>query len=376
MRVLHVITGLGSGGAEAMLAKLVRAGGRHTHSVASLAGLGAGGAGLVEAGISVHPLDFDSGPGIVRGFGRLRNLIRRGEYDIVQGWLNHGNLAATLAHATSGSSASLLWNIRQSLMGGKYDNWRTRRIISINARLSNRPTVILYNSRAGAEQHEAAGYSRKKRHIIPNGFDTERFGPGRDRRERVRAELGMSQNEILIGLVARFDPWKNHRSFFEAAASLVADGRPVRFLFAGQGMEATNAELMRSIAHPQVMQDSLFLGQRSDIHALTAALDIACNASHGEGFPNAVGEAMACAVPCVVTDAGDCRDIVGDTGIVCEGRDSAALTAGLRTMIDLGEVQRTLLGERARARIIANFSLGEIVRRYDELYDVAASGEA
>jgi glycosyltransferase involved in cell wall biosynthesis len=111
------------------------------------------------------------------------------------------------------------------------------------------------------------------------------------------------------------------------------------------------------------------LGQRSDTPALNAALDMAVSASsYGEGFPNVLGEAMACGAPCVTTDVGDSALVVGDAGRVVKPNDPEALADAINDLLSLPASARQQLGAAARARIEAHFSLASVARQYAELY--------
>ena len=111
-----------------------------------------------------------------------------------------------------------------------------------------------------------------------------------------------------------------------------------------------------------------FLGERSDVESFYAALDIASLSSYGEGFPNVIGEAMACCIPCVVTDVGDCRRVVGKTGIVVPAKDPEALRNGWNRLINKGQEERAKLGIAARRRIHENFEISKVAGQYEELY--------
>lgn len=351
-----------------MLARLVSGGSRHHHVVVSLGELDTVGHFMTEGGTKVHTLRLGSSSGLISGIPRLIRLIRREAPDMVQGWMNHGNLMAASVQPWSGG-VPIAWNIRQTLAAGHCDKWKTRKLIRLNARLSKRPEVIIYNSFAGAEQHEAIGYAHDRRRIIPNGFDLGVFSPLGARRHLLRQKLGIGEGELLVGLIARFDPWKNHRAFFAAASQVVAAGHPVRFLLAGKGMESDNGRLMAMLKDAAVAERALLLGERLDIPELTGALDVACNVSLGEGFPNCVGEAMACAIPCVVTPVGDNCEIVGSTGVVCGGTSADDIAHGLLRLIDAGTDEMRRRGQAARDRIAERYSLPAIVADYDSLYD-------
>jgi glycosyltransferase involved in cell wall biosynthesis len=367
-RILHIITGLGLGGAETMLAKLIGGSACYRHEVLSLTGKGEIGPRLEAMGVKVDTLDLDRAGRWITALPRLRALVRAQRPDLIQGWLNHGNLAALAAKFLARTDAPAVWNVRQSLGDMRFDKWRTRQVIRINARLSRRPAAILYNSVAGARDHEAIGYAPEKTVLIPNGFDLDRFLPLPGRRSEIRRSLGVGEDEVLIGLIARFDHWKNHGAFFAAASAILAGAPESRFLLAGDGMVADNPALRALIRDPLVLERSLLLGRRTDMPELNAALDIACNVSHGEGFPNAIGEAMAAAVPCVVSTAGDMAAIVGEGGIVAGGADADDIAAAVHALISMGSEGRAQMGDAGRKRIAAHFSLPAIVARYETIY--------
>lgn len=370
--IIHVITDLELGGTELMLARLLRNSASKDQLVVSLGGRGAVAPKVEQAGIQVIPLHVRSGRGVFTGLPRLVRLIRRHRPAVVQGWLAHGNLVATAAHRLAGGRSALLWNIRQSLSDIRLEKPATRAVIRLNARLSGRPDSILYNSEAGAQQHEAIGYRSDKRRIVPNGFDLEWNSPDAARRMATRKMLGVGTDEILIGLVGRLHPTKNHRGFLRAA-SLVLDAEPsARFLCAGVGATLANSAFDDLVTDPRLRQRGLFLGPRDDVADLTRALDIASNVSIGEGFSNAIGEAMACGVPCVATNSGDSHAIIADTGLLTESSSPESIAAALLEMIKRGSDGREKLGVAARRRMEQCFSLSAMVHRYEEIYAEAA----
>jgi glycosyltransferase involved in cell wall biosynthesis len=188
-------------------------------------------------------------------------------------------------------------------------------------------------------------------------------------RRQVRAELRIADDVVLIGLVARYHPMKDHASFLRAAG-LVARAHPaVRFLLVGKGLTVEEPKLLKIIGEQHLHGCIFLLGERSDIPRLTASLDIACSASAwGEGFSNSIGEAMACGVPCVVTDVGDSSHIVGDTGLSVPPRDPDALARAIGRLIEAGPEHRRHLGAAARRRIEDGFSIPAIARCYEDLY--------
>ena len=367
--VLHVITGLNMGGAELALAQLAGSARRHGHVVVSLGGEGAVGPRLRAAGIPVHAMGLGRSAALATAIPRLVRILRRERPGAVQSWLAHGNFVATMAHAFARSKVPLLWNIRQSLSDLALEKRSTQMLIRFNARISRKPVFILYNSHLAATQHEMIGYASDRRRIIANGFDLRRFAPSAERRRATRASLGIADHEIVVGLVGRFHPTKNHAAFF-AAASRIAETEPdVRFLFAGPGVTAGNPDLIATIADPRILERCLLLGLRHDLPALNNAMDIACSVSIGESFSNTLGEAMASGVPCVITNSGDSIHILGDGGIVCADSGPQAISDAVCAMIRAGPEHRRQRGEIARARMEARYSLETMVTHYEDLYD-------
>jgi glycosyltransferase involved in cell wall biosynthesis len=174
---------------------------------------------------------------------------------------------------------------------------------------------------------------------------------------------------VVIALCARVDPQKDHPTFVRAAALLARRRPAVRFLLCGDGATAENAGLVAEIARSGAGDRFLLLGRRSDVPRLLCGVDVSTlSSAYGEAFPLAIGEAMACAVPCVVTDLGDCAHLVGDTGRVVPPRSAGALAAAWEALVDAGEGGRRRLGQAARARIAEHFTLGRVVEAYGELY--------
>lgn len=367
-RVIFIITGLATGGAEMMLLKLCSKLDRRRFEpyVISLSDKGVIGPRIEALGIPVYALGMRPGRPSLTGLLRLRKLVSTLRPNLVQGWMYHGNLAASLA----AGSAPVVWGIRQSFYGLDKERVLTRWVIRLSAVISQYPRTIAYNSRTSARQHEAFGFDTSRTCIIPNGFDTEVFRPDENARIGIRQELGLGDDVILIGLIGRYHPMKDHRNFLNAAALLCKEFPDVHFLLVGYEVNAGNPALSAMIEEFGLGNRVLLLGERKDTPQLNAALDIASSASAwGEGFANVIGEAMSCGVPCVVTDVGDSAWIVGDAERVVPQRDSVALSTAWKSLIMLGRGERQALGIRARQRVIEKFSLESVVKQYEVLYE-------
>ena len=360
LRITHVITSTDVGGAETQLWRLLGhlRGSAVEAQVVSL--LAPGEVGRRIAGLGVPVLSLGLGRGGTPGpaaLWRLARLLRRFRPDLVQAWMYHANLAASVAAPAAGAGRSL-WGIRATAVGGATLGRRTRLLVRAGAPLSHLAARrIVYNSHAGRARHEAIGYRRPAGVVIANGFDTDAFAPDPAARAAVRAELGLDDAAVLVGHVARFDPVKDHAGFIAAAGRVAALHPEARFLLCGRGVDAGNAALAAAVAAAGLAERVHLLGQRDDVARLVAAFDVACSSSLFEGFPNAVAEPMAAGVPCVVTDAGDSGLLVGDTGTVVPPGDSDRLAAALAAMLAAGPAHRSALGAAARRRVVERFSM-------------------
>ena len=369
IKIVHLITELNTGGAEQMLYKLVTRVDRRAFVplVVSMTDRGPIGAKLAREGVPVLELGMRLGRPGPSGLLKLCRLLRKQDPDVLQTWLYHADLLGLLSGKVS-AVKRIVWGIRCSDMDLRNYSPLTALTVWCNARLSCFPDAILVNSEKGKEVHENRGYSTRRMTVLPNGFDIERFRPDETAREWLLARLGLTHQATLIGFVARFDPMKDHATFFRAASALAAEKDSVHFILAGDGMVASNAQVSK-LMDSRIRDKVHLLGRRDDVPRLLAAMDVATSASaYGEGFSNAVAEAMACGVPCVVTDVGDAGWIVGDTGMVVPPGSPDLLAKAWSRLLGMDRDQRKRLGERARARVAENFEISAVVRRFEDFY--------
>lgn len=367
VRVCHVITGLEVGGAELALCGLLETLREPENSVVVLRGasvLSNRVAGLA----SLRHLDMHAGFATLGDVLRLRRALcdSRDKPDVVHAWMYHANLLASLA--LTGLRTPLIWGVHHSLSDLASEKRRTRAVIRANAWLSRSPACIRYVSEFAAAQHQRFGFFGKRSVVIPNGYDTARLKPDPAARARVRHEMDIPPDALVIGMVARVHPTKDHANFLAAAAYFHALHPDAVFVLVGAGADATNRALMELIEKRNLRPHVRLCGRRDDIAALDAAFDIATLTSRGEAFPNALPEAMACGVPCVSTDVGDAALIIGDTGVVVPPRDPNALCQGWMQLAALSASDRRALGLRARQRVIEHFARAAIGQRFAQLY--------
>ncbi len=370
IRIAHVITGLGGGGAEFMLARLCAALPRASYQlqVFSLTNGGPVAAQLRASAIPVFELGLRGAGDLPRGIYALRRALRDFAPDLVQTWLCHADLLGGLL-ARFSLQVPVIWGVHQAEYDANTTPATTRAVLRVCAWLANTiPTRVVSCSAAGRRARIAAGFPADLFEIITNGVDLQRFQPDRDARQRLRSELKLAPTTLLVGMPARWHIDKDHAVLCAAAARVLEVCPDTCFVLCGADVEADNQALAQLIADTGSPAAFRLLGFREDMPALLAALDIGVLSSRTEAFPNVIVEVMACAVPCVATDVGDVAAIIADTGAVVPPRDASALAAALIDLLQAAPTQRTTLGQRARQRAVAQFGLDATVARYEALY--------
>lgn len=376
IRVVHVITGLDTGGAEMMLFKLlsgIDAGSFHS-SVISLTDVGPVGERIRALGVPVGSLGMRRGAPDVSAVWRLSRWLRDQAPQVVQTWMYHADLVGGLAARLARRDIAIVWNVQAGHQGRTVVGPGTASTVWTCGKLSGWiPDRIICCGDVVRGTHRELGYADDKIEVISNGMQSAVFKPDPVARASFRRELGAGELDVIIGIAARFDPMKDHRTFIEAAGMLLADRPAARFVLCGDKLTMQNAILREWIHVAKLEGRSHLLGRRDDMPRVYAGLDVATlSSAYGEGCPNTIGEAMSCGVPCVVTDVGDCRDLVGETGRVVPVRSPVPLAAAWRYLVDIGSGGRADLGRAARQRIEQHYDIATIVRRYERLYrDVA-----
>lgn len=360
MTVLHVITGLDTGGAERMLANLCIAQHRDGASpaVVSLSPGGSQRDRLQAAGVAVQDLGLRRGVPNPLALFRLAGIIRREQPAVIQSWMYHADLVALLSLWLSGrrSRTRIFWGVRCSDVDlGAYPV-PLRIVVRLCALLSRFTDGVVFNSRAGRIAHRKLGYRHRRSVVVDNGFDTSAFAPDIAARRQVRQELGLPEDAFVVATVARYDTMKGYDTLLAA----LRRSRDVVCLAIGTGTETLAG---KTRVTP--------LGERDDVPRLLSAVDALVSSSHfGEGFSNAIGEAMASGLPVVATDVGDAARIVGDAGIIVRPRDADALESALARLRDDADLRRDL-GERARAQIDRSYGLQRSIDAFEALHDAA-----
>lgn len=350
------------GGAERQLVVLAKGLSARGHNVVVAVFFGGGvfEPELANAGIHVVHLQKKGRWDVLPFLGRLARLVRKVRPIVLHSYLQVPNiLAAALKPLLP--STRVVWGLRASNVDlSRYD--RLSRIVSVlERRLSRFADCVIANSFAGRCHAIAHGFPADRVVVIPNGIDTEYFRFDLEGRQRVRAAWGLTDDEVLIGLVARLDPMKDHSTFLEAASRALRKRHDLRFVCIGDGPTDYAQTLKQQAAMLGLAGRVIWAGVQNNMPAVYSALDVSSSSSSfGEGFSNAIAESMACGVPCVVTNVGDSPYIVGETGIVVSAANPLALSEGILFM---AERAGPAVRDAARAAICNRFTEDLLVAR-------------
>lgn len=375
-RIVHIITGLSRGGAESVQYRLINATrDSWDATVISLGDEGFYGAALRAAGVGVLCCRMHEAGQAIPGFLRLLRFVRGSRPDVVQTWMYHADLLGGLAARLLGFRA-VLWGIR-SLYSGRV-SWSARTASRLCAWVSGSvPAVIVSVSAQAAEEHSRRGYASEKMRVIPNGYDCRQLRPDRPSGSALRSVWGVAPDELLVGMVARWDPLKDHANLLAALKPLMAEESRLRCVLVGPGMQTGNAELSELLERHALRSRIVLAGARDDMSAVMNALDLHVLSSSSEAFPNVVAEAMACGTPCVVTDVGEAAAIVGGHGWCVPPGDSPALCAAIRSALAvLRGAHAPSLRAACRARIVQEFSEENMAAAYAAAWSDAMATRA
>jgi glycosyltransferase involved in cell wall biosynthesis len=360
MRILFLIPSLDRAGAERQLVNLAIGLHRQGH-VVRLVTFYPGGPleeNLRTSGVPVESLGKYGRWDVFRFALRLVRLIKREAPDIVHGYM-HANILTVPLKVLFPKSRSV-WGIRDSNMDLSQYDWLAPVVESMARKLSQFADLIIVNSWAGRDSAISRGYAPHHMKVIPNGIDTAEFYPDKAAGAALRACWGLAPQDILIGRIGRLNPMKDYPTFLEAAAEFKKRFPNARFLCMGAEQGTSERDLYALATRLDLGRNLIFSGARKEMRGVYSALTLlTSSSSYGEGFPNVVGEALACGVPCVVTDVGDSSLLIGNPEFVVPPRNPQALATAWGKCLQHGAPWNI---DEARQRIVTNYSLETLTR--------------
>jgi glycosyltransferase involved in cell wall biosynthesis len=366
MKIIHIITGLGDGGAEHALFKICKYDFSNKHIVISLKGPGKYFLLLKEIGIKVYCLNLKFFS--IHKLIFLIQLLRSLRPDLVQTWLVHADFIGSVAARLAGIK-NILWNIRYSNIERGKAKLTTILIIKLLSLLSySIPKIIITVSKKAEKIYKFAGYNKKIFKFVPNGYDLSILKINKSQKIKFKKKVKVKKHIPLIGNVARYDPQKDHFNLLTALSLIKSKNISFFCVLVGSNVNKKNTDLVSEINRLKLDNSVKLLGQNDNISEVMNGLDLhILSSSYGEGFPNVVAESMACGTPCVVTDVGDSALIVGQTGWVVPSKNSIKLAKAIeKALNEKGTIKWNYRCNKARLRIKEKFSISKMIRLYNE----------
>ncbi len=370
-KIMHVITGLGDGGAEGVLTRLCLLSKNLEHEVVSLIDAGKYGEVLAAAGIKVHYLNMNAARPNPLKLIKLISIIRESKPSAVQTWMYHADLLGGISAKIAGVKR-IIWGVRHSTLDKGKAKRSTIYIARLLAKLSYYiPDKIVCCARKALEVHAELGYDKSKLTLIPNGYDLESLRHDSEAGFHIRKELCISKDSFLIGKVGRYDPFKDHSNLLKSLSIIKNSGIEFTCILVGSGITPENKLLTKEIADLGLFDCIQLVGQRADIPAIMNALDLHVLASSSEAFPNVLAEAMACGVVCISTDVGDAKEILNEPNFICSPKNPEMLSELIIKAQYLWANDKqtwSALKQRNVDRIKSQYSIASMVRQYEQCW--------
>lgn len=367
IKLAFLIRSLAIGGAERQLVELARGldPARFEVAVICFYGGGAFTSELLQTGIPVYSLQKGGRWDVGGFFARLIKVLRSIRPDVLHSYMTGSNIVAALIKAAV-PRTQIVWGVEAAYVDHVQYGWLEQCTSRAEILLSALPKLIIFNSFAGRDYHLAAGFSSARTRVIQNGIDLVRFAPNPAAGAQLRSDWNIPRSAFVVGLSGRLDPIKDHSTFLKAASLFARETTETRFVCIGGGNNAVYSHQLRVLAENLGIADKIvWPGFVENMPGAYNALDICCSASHTEGTSNALAEAMSCGVPCVATDVGDSRRVIGDTGVLVQPRDPEAMAAAWKLLKNrLNREEQLSLA--ARRRVAEHFSLEQLISKTSE----------
>ena len=366
--ILFVVTGLNMGGAERALYNMVACGINEKYDclIITLHSVGFWGAKFQHLGIKVLSFNLSCPSSFVKSTLEIFQEIRTKKFELIQGWMYHGNSTALILKCFVAGCPKLFWSIRQTLYDVNNEKFMTKIVISMNNFFSSRPDAIIYNSSLSKHQHERQGFSDKNSYVIANGFDPKSLSRKIYSTQFKRDELEVVEGDVVIGHVARVHPMKDHSTFINVALKVVKTYSNVKILMVGKGVP----NYCSSLIPLEYQNKFLLFDETEEVYSFMSSMDIFClSSAWGEGFPNVLAEAMLLEIPCVSTDVGDSERILNGNGFLVPAKDIEAMETAIIKLLKYSKVQRKKIGRKSRENIVENYDLAGQIEKLEILWD-------
>ncbi len=370
--IIYIISGLGTGGAEMMLYKLITNLDKTNLKIITIISLSKNKDDLFffnDSKFNIITFNFRNILFSPITFLKLIFYIRKKKPDIVHSWMYHADLIGGLAAKIAGVRF-IIWGIRNSHLSTIYNKKLTRFVVLLCSKLSHYiPNIITSNSQTSALAHINIGYNKNKFKIISNGFDTTKYN-NKNTKIDIRDILNLDDDTILVSHIARYHPQKNHIGFIEAAYKINILYPNIHYIMIGSNIDMNNNILVNKIKSLNLENNFHLLGLIENISDIISNFNYFVSTSFGEAFPNVIGEAMASNVICISTNVGDCSEIIDKYGFITQDTTSLSISNSILEAINMTNDEINNMKRNAKARIETKFNINYISNEYLRLYNL------
>ena len=367
MKIVHIINSLNHGGAEKNLYNICKTDFKNQHIVISLTGGGYYENLLKNLGIEVYNINLKKNFFL---FFKIIKIVYNLNPVVIQSWMYIADLVASLTILFT-FKKNIVWNIRHSDLNPNIEKKHTILTAKILSKLSHfLPYKIIVCAQRALDEHKKIGYNQNKMNYIPNGCDLKIFYPQKYSKQKLCNEFNLNSRYSLLGSVGRYHPYKDLPNLIKALNIIKSKGILFNFLLVGHKNDKKNSELINMIKSFDLDDRILLMGSRTDIPYIMNCLDLYIQSSSSEAFPNVLIEAMACGTPCVATDVGDTKNIIGDTGWIVKPENPEFLAMGIeKAIIETTKLNWDKICLNTQKRISEKFSLESMINSYSKIWE-------
>ncbi len=363
-KIVYISPDIDSGGAENILFNIAKSKGIEEVILISLTDIGYYGSRLIKNGYKVYALNMKRNLLSVFKFIHLIILIKKFRPKYVHTWLYHGNLIGGLAAKIAGIK-QIYWSIHHDYEYSNFIMMLEMKILAILSYLI--PKKIIFCSQLAKNNHLKNGYKKLVSIKIENGIETSQFKPNKEFRKELRNKLNIENDCFLLGNISRYNPIKDHENLLKALSLLNHEKINFKCILVGGGLINTNKELLDKIKKFNLSDKVILYGKSYQIHKIMAGLDLYILSSKNEAFGMVLLEAMSTGIPCLSTNVGEAKSIIGNTGWIVNSSDPYAMALKI-SKIAKQKINLIDYSSITRNRILQKYSLDKMIKRYSYIY--------
>lgn len=365
MKILHIIIGLGNGGAENTLFKISSTKkNAYLHEVISLTRNKSLLSKFKKNNIKVYFLNFAKYSLNIFQIIKLILLIKKINPQLICSWMYHAIFISILIK--NFFKKKNIWLIRHGNFNKKYTKKTTLFLKNIIKKFSSCADHIIYCSHSSKKIHTEYGFSNLNAKVIVNGVDINKFKFNKKFKIKLREELKIPKNYFVIGMVGRYHPQKNHEQLFRVLKKEKIKEINIAIVLIGKDIKKIKSQIINQ----NKKHKFYFINERHDIHKFYSLFDLHLStSSFGESFPNVLIESMACKIPTIASNLSDNKKILNNKKMIFSINDDEDLASKIISIVNLYNKKRIrYLTSTLSDRVVQFYSLEKMLNNYELVF--------